>query len=219
MKLRGLTVCVDYSDLLIVGAKAWAEGLDDWIIITTPDDEATQALATYLGVTQHQTVTFYQDGAVFNKAAAMSEVYAMSHWPGWWVFIDADLVPPRDWRACVEAAEPKLGTLYGCPRRLENGQLYAEGELAGYFQLFHAYDPHAQRRPLLDCTWQHAGGYDSEFQARWQDRRVWIPGLEVMHLGEPGRNWWRRGNAARMDEMLHDRRRHGGIAPYERRLL
>lgn len=218
MRIRGLTVCVDYADLFAVGAPQWAAGLDSWIIVTTPEDEATRSVCRRLGLTVIETTAFYRDGAVFNKGLAMSEAYALSHWQDWWLFLDADLVPQPDWRTPVVAAQPVVGTLYGCPRRLETGAYYREGELAGYFQLFHTFDRNAQRHPLLDCSWVHAGGYDSEFQARWQDRRVWIPGLEVTHLGEPGRNWWRRGNAARMDEMLRDRRQHGGIAPYERRL-
>lgn len=219
MRIRGITVCVDYSDLLIVSARRWLEQLDSWIVITSPDDDRTKFMCDQLKITSWDTTAFYRDGAVFNKALAMSELYGMSHWLDWWLFIDADIVPPTDWRKRVEAAQPSPGNLYGCSRRLETGGRYGDGELAGFFQLFHAHDPNAQRRPLLDCSWQHAGGYDSEFQFRWTpDRRILIPYLEVTHLGEPGRNWWRRGNTARMDEMLRDRKAAGGIAPYERRL-
>ena len=175
MKLCGLTVSVGYADLLEPSVRRWATALDRWIVVTTPDDHATLELCARHGVATYLTRAFFDDQAVFNKANAMSEAYVATPWTEFWLFIDADVIPPADWRARVEAAQPMSGNLYGCTRRLEDGSVYNEGEIAGYFQLFHASDPQVQRRPLLDCSWQHAGGYDSEFQFRWMpDQRIWI---------------------------------------------
>lgn len=218
MKIYGLTVCVGFADLLAPSMFRWATGLDRWTVVTSPTDQPTLDLCAAAGVDTFQTEAFYLDRAVFNKGRAMSEAYLAREWPDWVLFIDADVIPPPDWRARVEAADPVPGCLYGATRRLASGSRYLEGEIAGFFQLFHASDRHVQRRPLLDCAWRHAGGYDSEFQFRWtQDQRIWIPDLELLHQGEPGENWWMRGNKAQMDQMLRDRQgTPGGIAQYER---
>ena len=75
-----------------------------------------------------------------------------------------------------------------------------------------------QRRPVFDCTWRHAGSYDSEFQFRWKvEWRRYIPGLELMHQGEPGQNWWGRGQVGMMQAMLKARAETpGGVAPFEK---
>jgi hypothetical protein len=216
MILCGLTVCVGYAELLRPSVPRWTAGLDRWTVVTAPGDQATLDLCAAAGVDTFQTDAFTLDGAVFNKGRAMSEAYTARTWPDWVVFIDADVIPPAEWRWLVEAATPVPGWLYGARRRLTSGAPYFDGEIAGFFQLFHATDPRVQRQPILDCTWRHAGGYDSEFQFRWPPEcRSVIPGLELVHQGEPGQNWWAR-DPARMARMLRDRQdAPGGIAPDE----
>jgi hypothetical protein len=217
VKIHGFTVSVDYADLLAPSVDRWLHGLDGWVVITTPDDQATQRLCARQGITLHRTRAFYDDGTRFNKAKAMAEAYDRFPPSDWVLLIDADVIPPDDWRARVDQAAPEPGKLYGAGRRLESGSLYREGEIAGYFQLFHASDRNVQRRPVFDCTWRHAGGYDSEFQFRWKaDWRRYIPGLELVHQGEPGQNWFGRGRVAEMDAMLRRRLAAGGVTKEER---
>jgi hypothetical protein len=230
MRIVGLTVSVNYADLLERAMPRWVEGLDALVVVTTPEDTETLRLVARWGVAWWSTRAFYEDGCAFNKGKAMSAaVEAMrllEDDPDWIATFDADVIPPAGWRAIVEAAAPRPGTLYGAVRAIPvrtfgNSLAYddspdpehwlelSEAELPGFFQLWHASDPNVQRWPLYDCTWRHAGGYDSEFQFRWPvDRKIKLP-IMLEHIGVPGRNWWGRGNDAAADAMFEERRRTG----------
>jgi hypothetical protein len=65
-------------------------------------------------------------------------------------------------------------------------------EWAGYFQLFHAEDPHLGSAPWHEINWRHAGGADSFFQQKWPtSHKIRFP-WNVLHLGEAGQNWYGR---------------------------
>lgn len=216
MDIHGVTVCVDYADLLVRGLSRWLSGLTTLTVVTTPDDAHTLKLVEGLAVRTWRTEVFYADGAAFNKGAALSEAFeAVVPWKDWIALIDADIVPPRNWKQILEQEQPQPGHLYGAHRVLENGRRYHDGEIAGFFQLFHTSDPHVQRRPLVETNWVHAGGYDSELQFRWKPhQRVHLP-IDMTHLGEPGKNWFGVGNEAEMRTMLAARRDRG-VQPTER---
>jgi hypothetical protein len=137
---------------------------------------------------------------------------------GWRCFIDADICLPADWRQILEEANPQPGNLYGARRKLENDDICpGVGKMPGYLHLFHSSDPNVQIRPLLDVNWRAANGYDQEFQARWHpEKRIWLA-MTVLHLGEPGQNWWGRGNKDDLVKMFAAREAQGGgIAPMEK---
>jgi hypothetical protein len=218
MRISGLTVCVAYSDLLAKGWQAWVDGLERILVVTSPKDEATINLCQCWGIEYYPTNAFYENGAVFNKGAAISEAVETSHWlDDWQLLFDADIIPHKGWRAIVETSGIQAGNLYGAKRRYEDGRDIWDGELAGFFQLFHASDPNVQqRKPLLDCGWTHAGGYDSEFQSRWpHSHRLYLP-LTVTHQGEPRQNWWGRGNIDAMRSMDEERAKTRKLASCER---
>ena len=64
---------------------------------------------------------------------------------------------------------------YRCWRETKDDpwRLFEEYEVAGFFQLWHARDPHvlgedgAWTHPFYDPHWRHAGGYDSAHAMRW----------------------------------------------------
>lgn len=218
MKISGLTVCVDYADLLQNSLSRWCRGLDRLIIVTTPTDEATLDLCRRWGIPSHQTDAFYRDGAAFNKGLAISEAVEQCNWlEDWQLLFDADIVPPENWRQIVEVARPEPGFIYGAVRQLESGERFSDrSEIPGYFQLFHASDKNSQRKPLLDTTWRHAGGMDSEFHQRWpHNRKRWLD-MTLIHQGEPGMNWHGRGNYEATARMLMERIRCKGIGKDER---
>lgn len=205
MRIHGLTVCVDYADLLAQSIGLWLPSLTSLTVVTTERDEASKLLALTRGALLHVTDAFYRNGAAFNKGAAMEEARRSMPWSDWILFFDADIVPPADWLAQVEAANPQAGKLYGARRMMDDGTIKREsGEIAGFFMLFHSTDPRAAEG--VPCDWRHAGGYDSDFQLRWGADRVWTP-LTVRHVGAAGRNWYGRGNAGAMDALIAKRRR------------
>jgi glycosyltransferase involved in cell wall biosynthesis len=223
MKINAITVCVNYADYLANSISRWKQGTDALVVVTTPEDEKTIDLCEKNSVFVHTTNIFTANGATFNKGAALveaierSEIFAPFMYAEWCLFFDSDIVPPEGWRDKVEAFRPTPGYLYGAHRFEQSTfKVYPDGELAGYFAMAHVSDPNMHRRPLLQTDWLHAGGYDSEFQARWHrpvpyDRRVWFNNFTVMHQGEPGRNWWGRAHPELMDAMNERRARKPGF--------
>jgi hypothetical protein len=209
-RIHALTVCVDYADYLESSLEGWLSGLDSLRVVTSSRDTRTQKLCRDAGIQLHITDVFYERGASFNKWAALSEAVDAMAWQDWILLIDADVRLPGGWRDLVNAVVLQPGLLYGAKRFLENGDLvYDADRMPGYFNLFHNSDANAQRRPLFETHWTHAGRGDCEFHSRWPvDRRVWLP-FGVTHLGEPNTNWWGRGNTAAMDAMIQARLREG----------
>jgi hypothetical protein len=209
MKISALCVCVDYADLLRPSLARWASGLDDLLVVSSKSDMATYNLCASLGVPCHATDVFYEAGAAFNKAAAMDLALERLRRDEWLLAFDADVVPPADWKARLESLSPACGNLYGAVRTDGTGKRINDGELAGFFQLWHADDPVAQERPLFG-SWHNASAYDSEFMRRWPaDRRVILP-IELEHQGPRGTNWCGRGNHQGMLAMQFERSRRGG---------
>jgi hypothetical protein len=209
MRIAGLTVCVDYADLLGRSLPRWAAGLDDLVVVTAPRDAATLELCRECGVRTLATDVFWDRGAAFNKAAAMELGLATLPQDEWVLLFDADIIPPQTWRQQVELSNCRPGRLYGARRHEEGGQPINDGELAGFFQLWHGTDPAAQDRPLLG-SWSNCSAYDSEFMRRWPPERRFILPLDVTHVGRPGQNWCGRGRSAEMMRMFFERARHGG---------
>lgn len=205
MKLKGLTVCVEFDDLLRLTLARNARHFEQLVVVTSPHDrrtmEAVEEVAREHGlenVDVYLTNAFYKRGAAFNKGMSIEHGLDVLGRSGWLLVWDIDVVMPDVMD--LSAVEP--GRLY-CPHRRMcrdikdyTGQtdwsrwpVEKETELAGYFQLFHAEDPVLTVRPWYAIDWRHAGGYDSVFQARWPNRRkVRLP-FEVLHLGESYLNW------------------------------
>lgn len=206
MIIEGLCACVDYADMLRLTLPRWSATLDRIVVITAPSDRQTpQVAADYPNAAVHVTEAFYARGASFNKGAAMEEGRRLLAWTDWVLLLDVDILPPLNWVDRFAAAAPRPGWLYGCSRyQLDDvrrgipagSQRMPGSRWAGYFQLFHTSDPRAGRSPLLTTTWRHAGGYDSDFERLWGDRKVHLP-IRLGHLGERGVNWCGRSERGR----------------------
>jgi hypothetical protein len=209
MKISAISVCVSYSDLLRKSIEIWKRTLDGLLVVTTPTDADTMRLCEAWDVPTFVTTAFFDDGAAFNQGKAKSLAFDFLQPSDWCLWLDADIVPPPDWR---DIADPLIrpGALFGAPRTREDGSLIQDRELAGYFQLFHTSDPGAQQRPIVDTCWPHCGCHDSYFANRWaRHDRIWLP-FTVTHLGNPGENWFGRGNLEMMNQMRAERAKQGG---------
>lgn len=217
MKIKGLCVCVNYTDLLTVSLDRWDTGLDDLLIVTSPADKATLSLCRSCRVPYYQTNVFYANGARFNKGAALSEAVIatdLRKWGEWLLLFDADIVPPADWRHTVDRCNPQPGRLYGAWRwenpegtKLEdinwrNGRMIPQSWVIGYFCLFHLSDPRVPADPMFECHWTHAGNYDTSFSWLWPrgpaGLQEFLP-IRTVHLGLQRENWLGRG---RRDELV-----------------
>lgn len=207
MKIHGLVVCVHYADLFRRAINRW-KSLASLTVVTSLTDADTMELCARHGAVPYSTDAFYLRGAHFNKGAAMQEARRFMPDSDWHLFFDADVIPPEDWIDIVAQCNPQAGHLYGARRRHEDGRPIADGEIAGFFQLFHSSDP-AGRQPL-DTHWTHGGNYDSRFMQRWPSTMKHFLPLTCVHLGETGRNWAGRGNDAVMKAIRDERKKRGG---------
>ncbi len=225
MRIHGLTVCVDYADELRLSLPRWAAALDSVTVVTSPADQATARLceSQHRRVWCYKTPVFYENGAHFNKGAAIQEA-VLAHgfpWRDWLLLFDADIIPPADLRERIDAAAPQAGILHGCPRHQapdaavwdtdpQRWPAMNDREIPGYFMLFHTADPAIDRASLVNTTYIHAGNYDSELQNRWgigasMERKAWLP-IPLLHIGRPGVNWCGVGNEQAVLELRRQRR-------------
>jgi len=216
MRIFGIVTCVDYSGFLEKSLSIWQAGLDKLVVVTSQEDNRTQQLLDspeYSQVILHPTNAFWQDGALFNKAAALEEAYITLRTSAdeWVLFFDADVIPPTGWRQDIEEiGQLELGCIYGAIRRTEDYRLIRDTELAGFFQLWHRRDPVVQTLPLLG-SWHNASGYDSAFATRWPKTNQRCAPISLIHQGNVGRNWCGVGHDSDMGEVFANRRHKGGF--------
>lgn len=203
--MNGITVCVDYSDLLSITLPYNREHFNRFVVVTSPHDQSTIQVARENDAYLWLTESFYHNGAIFNKWRALEEGLAVfKNSDDWLTVMDADIL----WPTKINHGQYVFGNLYTPRRRIHenlsdftNGYtlgellwnrspLYNEGEFAGYSQIFHTADnaflgSHGSWYP----DWKHAGGGDSVFQSRWPFENKVRPDWECLHLGPPMRNW------------------------------
>lgn len=198
--VRGITVCVQYDDLLARVLPRNLQHLDEVVVVTSPADLRTIELARQFSkVRLHITDAFYRYDAIFNKGLAMEEGFDVLGRHGWIMVFDADTVLPKtiDWSFLTPGFmyTPQRHILQRPDQWSEDLDwavlpIRPENEWAGYCQVFHADDPLlARRRPWYGINWPHAGGCDSDFQQIWPGDKKLRPSFRVVHLGEDGKNW------------------------------
>jgi len=194
--MRGIVVCVNYWDYLALTLERNARYFDRVLIVT--DIYPFHSMRMPRNCRFHETDVFWRKGEQFNKGAAVEEGLDVLGRKGWICHFDADIAMPEK----MPVQDCKIGRLYGARRRMcahagawDRGEDWSgfpvnnEGEIPGFFQLFHADDPVLNRQPWYSLDWSHAGGYDTEFQNRWhKSLRVKLP-FEVLHLGPTKTNW------------------------------
>jgi hypothetical protein len=197
-----LTVCIGYDDLLAITLPRNRDHFRRVLIVTSPEDRKTEAVAIANDSEVYKTDAFRRAGAALNKGLMIEEGLDHLGREGWIAVMDADIVLPRK----MALGEIRPQSLYGAHRKMlveprdfrdvmdwsvlpDMRAERAEVEVPGYFHLFHASDPVLTERPWFPVDWRHCGGYDSEFQSRWaKANRKWLP-FEVLHLGANGQNW------------------------------
>jgi len=171
------------------------------LVVTSPEDEATQELAgSVSGVEVFVTDAFIRHGARFNKGLAFEEAFAHMGRSGWICIWDADILLPD------EMPLDRLSTdyIYGARRRVlhnvaewspqydwRKARIVSDAGPIGYFQLFHADAPALRDQPYwYDPTFAYAGGGDAYFLNLFpRDKRRMLP-MHVLHLGECNRHWF-----------------------------
>lgn len=203
--MRAILVCVDYADYLSITLPRNRHHFEQVMIVSTSDDHETAAVADACDTRLFQTNAFYDDGAKFNKWKALEQGLDALGREGWLCIMDADVL----WPQVLPGQAFETGKLYTPFRRMmvdmsrpipeeaDWRQLQRHQQLrefAGYTQIFHADDPALGVAPWHQLDWRHAGGADSAFQARWEDRNKVRPAWECLHLGPAGQNWCGRAS-------------------------
>lgn len=200
--IKGITVCVDYDDLLAITLPRNMRHLTECVVVTTPEDVRTQRLVESVPDARcHVTDAFTRNGERFNKGAAIEEAFDSLGRNGWILVHDADTLLPD--RLAVESVKPTK--LYGArrailddPSRWRPGfkwdSLPVSGETGtpGYFQLFHA-DAMSRFKQWYGVESDHAGIGDAVFAMKFPDRE-WL-NSKVLHLGPRDVNWFGRASA------------------------
>jgi hypothetical protein len=90
-KLEAVMVCVGYADFLAWTLPYNKAQFDRIIVVTTPDDEETQAICEYWHVECVKTNAFYESGDKFNKGRGINEGLNKLEKDGWVLHLDADI--------------------------------------------------------------------------------------------------------------------------------
>ena len=203
MQLECVITCVNYDDLLgiTLPQAMYALALEP-VVVTSMADERTCRCVRRYGGRLFQTDRFYRNGAAFNKAAALNAIIKSDilSLHGWILMLDADIFLPDRMREAIEREVKDKGCLYGAPRihcpdkkaweaQKFEPMTWKTTETPGYFHLFWA--PNIQQ-PWYDESYEHAGGYDSLFQKRWDKAHKVRLSFPVIHLGRLGQNWFGR---------------------------
>jgi hypothetical protein len=199
--IRGITVSVGYAEQLAVTLVRNMRHLAECWVVTSPEDEATQAVARAVpGVRLHVTDAHRRHGARFNKGLCMEEGFEAMGRDGWILVHDADVILPD----AIPFDRLRPDALHGARRRiLEDPARWRpdlnwnacppvrDGGAVGFFQLFRAEAPTLRgKRPWYDVSFAHAGGGDAFFLSLWpRDKQVILP-IDVLHLGPNDTNWF-----------------------------
>ncbi len=199
--LRGFTISIGYAPILKITLVANMRHFKEQLVITSPDDDETQAVArSVAGVELFVTDAATAHGAYFNKGLCFEK--AWDHWGrhGWFAIWDADILLPEhiplDWL--------KPEKLYGCRRRIladpsryrpdlvwATCPIHHDGGPVGYFQVFNSEASDIRdKRPWYDVSFSHAGGGDEFFMHQFSPQNRSILSIDCLHLGKPATNWF-----------------------------
>lgn len=198
--LVALTVCVDCAESLQHTLPRNVKHFDRYVVVTTPDDYATQAVAKRAGAVLVVTDACFEGGDAFNKARMLNAGLEALRPDGWTCLLDADILVPAWFGERLRALILNPGCLYYLRRQhlrpagvrnafgehdgfgrfdprdyLWTGKPESDHAPWGYFQLFHTdAEALAERKPLrfpeIFCS---AGNVDTWFQGHWpRDKQV-----------------------------------------------
>ena len=121
--MNGITVSVDYADLLAITLPRNAKHFGKVLVVTTEGDGDT--LSVVAGIPNAEvfvTDAFYRDGADFNKGLAIEEGLDVLGREGWLCSFDADILIPKTWPT-PPVIRGRTETLYAPHRRIVSGDL------------------------------------------------------------------------------------------------
>jgi hypothetical protein len=116
MRIEAVIVCKNYSDFLAHSLPENLQFLDRVVVVTHPDDKATQALCNKFGVDVFPTAVMHDDGDALNKGRAINLGLQHLRHDGWLLHLDADIVLPHRFRQMLAHAKLDQANIYGADR-------------------------------------------------------------------------------------------------------
>jgi len=201
MDIIGITVSVNYDDILIHMLKQNSQFLKTWYIVTSSTDKDTINLITNANIPNIKML-FYDDfwkNASFNKGGAIrfAQDYIHDNDNTCNVLIlDSDIYLPNNFSAIISSVVIEDDTLYGTKERVDYFTLndfinntnpdynLCGNSFIGFFQLYKLSNKYKYNNSY-DC-----GACDNKFRDLF-NKKIIID-ISVKHLGKPCENWWGR---------------------------
>lgn len=114
--VEAVVTCVNYSDFLAHTMPENLQHLDRMVVVTHPDDKATQALCTKYGVDCIETEVMHDEGDRFNKGRLINLGLSHLRHEGYLLHLDADILLPHRFRTMLRHAKLDERCLYGADR-------------------------------------------------------------------------------------------------------
>jgi hypothetical protein len=111
-KIEAVIVCVNYDDYLAITLPRHINLFDNLVVVTSTEDVKTQELCTEMGVKCIVTDSFYDNSAMFNKGKAINQGLQALDLSDWVLFLDADILLPKDFRYLINKQDLNPGNLY-----------------------------------------------------------------------------------------------------------
>lgn len=160
MKLEAVVTSVNYDDFLSETLPLNKVHFDNMVVVTSPEDLATQKLCEYYHVKCVPTNAFGAKGE-FRKGAAINAGLRQLDLDGWVIQLDADIALPPQTRRILEAIDLDAYSIYGIDRFNVMGRK--------------AWDKH-KRHPALqqeNDVYVHLNAFP--LGTRFISRQGWIP--------------------------------------------
>lgn len=116
MKVEAVIISRDYSDFLEHTLPENVQQLDDIIVVTSPEDQKTQAVCNKYGVHFICTDVFNEFGHDFNKGKAINVGLDNLRGGDWILHLDADIVLCKDFQRMLYGAQLERQNIYGADR-------------------------------------------------------------------------------------------------------
>ena len=116
--IEAVTTCVNYADFLAATLPTNRFQFDRMVVVTAPEDTATQRVCEYNNVQCIVTDVFNSRWGEFCKGAAINEGLAELSLGDWVVHLDADIALPPLTKQLIENAELDKRMVYGADRHI-----------------------------------------------------------------------------------------------------
>jgi len=201
--LEAVLVCKQYDDFLKITLPINKKHFDNYVVVTTEEDIATQNACKENNVKFVLSENFCLNGP-FNMGAATNDGFKALEKKDWILRLDADIALPDDFREQINKLELDKEYLYTASRLMretfeqwEKYKLSEEGHKeddiqgSGYFQMFNVFSKVLKdRHPWYSNSFPTAQGCDWDFRDLWLKKNLTKPlKFSVIHLGPAWINW------------------------------